>query len=61
MKRMNQNHRGEVCGVLEHPRYRSDRKDNKGEAYWARKRGERPARPLVGASLEELERKLKAL
>lgn len=58
MKKMNQNHRGEVCGVRP-ARCHTERKvSNKGEAYWALKRGER--RMVAGGSLVELERRLKA-
>jgi len=59
MKKMNQNHRGEVCGVREPKPHLERNLANKDEHYWARKRGERP--PVVGGSLVELEKKLASL
>lgn len=65
MKKMNQALRGVVAGVRMTCGVRAARPHlernlaDKGEHYWARKRGERPS--VVGASLLELERKLAAI
>lgn len=59
MKRMNQNHRGEVCGVRS-PRARNERPPlSKTAEFWERKSGVRE--PLVGVTLAALEAKLKTL
>lgn len=59
MKKMNQKHRGEVCGYPEET-YRSDKKSNRGENYWAHKRGEDKVE-IGHGSIELLEKKLREL
>jgi len=59
MKKMNQRHRGEVCGVPE-TIYRSDKKCNRGEHFWDNKRGD-GKKEIGHGSLELLEKKLREL